>query len=95
MGMVLKSSELRGLSLIEKRRAFKRFLESAPAVDSAKRIRELKSQIRNFERQTGMSTRKILDCLCSGELPDAGRYAAWREAYMTLRAHEANVRASA
>jgi hypothetical protein len=95
MSMVLKSSDIRQLSNAEKKKAFIRYLESARPVNSTKRIKELRLEIRKFEHQCFMSTYEMLERICSGELPDKGKYATWRKKYMILRAHEADVRDSA
>lgn len=95
MGTVLRSSDLRGLSLAEKTKAFMRCLNSAPPVDEVKRIKELRKEIRQLERQFSMKSPEMLKRICSGDLADTGKYASWREACMLLRAYEANVRDSA
>jgi hypothetical protein len=93
MSKILKSSDLCGLSKAEKKKAFMRCLDAAQPVSSEKRMKELSKEIAGFEKHFNMSTNKMFDLVCLGELADRGDIADWRKAYMMLRTHKANIRA--
>lgn len=90
MSTVLKSSDLKSLTVADKQRALVRCLAGARQVDSKKRIKEIRKEIGKLERRFAMSTDEMLKQVCAGTLLDEGEIAAWRKTYMVLCAHEKN-----
>lgn len=94
MSAVLKSSDLKGMSRADKRKAFSRALKSSASADSGTRVHELRGEIAAYEKRFGMTTADMLSSVCAGNLPDEGDIAVWTKLYMILCAHEENVRGS-
>ncbi|HEY9870485.1 MAG TPA: hypothetical protein V6D08_15075, partial [Candidatus Obscuribacterales bacterium] len=88
------SSDLKGLTRADRRRAFTRALQRSRPVDSASRVGQLRAEIAAFEKRFGMTTADMLSRVCAGDLKDDGDIAVWSKKYLVLCAHEENVRAS-
>ena len=95
MKTIIKSSDLRHLSVTQSAQVIVDAYRAAPTVDSRKRIKELRSEIAKLEERFSMSTAEMLKRLCSGDLLETRQISSWKEKYMLLRAHQKNVRATA
>jgi hypothetical protein len=88
MSTVLSTSDLRAMKRTAIKHAVVKCLGEAPSYSRTARVRELKEEIKAFERDYGMSTKHIVGQVCSSKIAGVGEIETWLTKYNLLSGHE-------
>jgi len=88
MSIILTSADLRKMTSSQITKAFSRARKSESLGSRSERIKELRTEVKGYERQYNMSSQKMVRDVCSGKLKESGDFDAWLNSYNLLSVYE-------